>query len=256
MFKYRRYNIILIFSLLAVFLIVAFVTMSYRAKSLAKEAQNPKNYYFVVTGEKTICKIDSVTNQIVGRINLKGTPEDMKISPDGKTLVVVVSNDKNEDDNGFVLFYNIKDNKLMKKLQIGKHPSRVAFVPNKNYIMITNTKDNNMSLIDAENYTVLQPIPTGRRPRGICLSNDGKYCYIANTGEDTIMAVDMDSFKNIKKIRVGRYPTDISINKDSGNIMVTLSKEKAVALINPHSLDIEKVDLMDTPKSIYSSNVH
>lgn len=251
MFKYKHHKILLALSLLVVFLIVVFVTVGYRAKSLAKEAQNPRSYYFVVTGEKTICKMDTVTNQIVSKINVEGTPEDMKISSDGKTLVVVVSNIKDEDNNGFVLFYNIKDNKLIKKLEIGKHPSRIAFVPNKNYIMITNTKSNDISLIDVENYTVLQPISVGRRPKGLCLSADGRYCYVANTGEDTITVVDMNNFKNIKKIRVGRYPVDISLNKDSGNIMVTLSREKAVALINPHTEDIEKVDLADEPKNIY-----
>ncbi|MHC6180524.1 YncE family protein [Clostridium sp. JNZ X4-2] len=251
MLKYKPYKILLALSLLAVFLIVVFITVGYRTKSLAKEAQDPRSYYFVVIGKKTICKIDTVTNQIVSKINVEGTPEDMKTSSDGKTLVVVVSNIKDEDNNGFVLFYNIKDNKLIKKLEIGKHPSRIAFVPNKNYIMITNAKSNDISLIDAENYTVLQPIPVGRRPKGVCMSADGRYCYVANTGEDTITAVDMNNFKSIKKIRVGRYPVDISLNKDSGNIMVTLSREKAIALINPHTEDIEKIDLADEPKNIY-----
>lgn len=226
MVKYKRNSIILVLSLLTVFLTVVFATMGYRAKSLAKEAQNSKNCYFVITGKKTICKIDSVTNQIVSRINVEGIPEDVKISPDGKTLAVVVLNADDEDKNGFILFYNIKDNKLIKKLEVGKHPSRISFVGNKNYIMVTNTKDNNISLIDAENYTLLQPISSGRRPIGLCLSADGKYCYVANTGEDTITVVNTENFKNTEKMRVGRYPTDISLNKVNGNIMVTLSREK------------------------------
>ncbi len=250
MSKCKRNNVILALSLLIVFLIGAFTTMGYRAKSLAKETRDPRNYYFVITGEKTICKIDSVTNQIVSRINVEGRPEDIRVSPDGKTLAVVVLNIKDEDDNGFILFYNVQNDKLVKKLQIGRHPSRIAFVPNRNYIMVTNTKDNDISLIDSENYIVLQPISTGRRPKALCLSADGKCCYVANTGEDTITVVDMENFKKVKKLRVGRYPTDISLNKDSGNIMVTLSKEKAVALVNPRRSGIEKVNLADIPKNI------
>ena len=246
----RWFKVFFILFLVVLFLSSGFIIMQYKSNSMAKDLQEYRSYYFVITGDKTICKIDTVTNQIVSKINVEGKAEDIQISPDGKILVVVASNDKDEDGTGFVLFYEIKDDKLLKKLEVGKHPSKIGFTPDKKYALIANKESNDISLIDFQNYTVLQSIDVGRKPKNFCISYDGRYCYVANTGEDTLSVVDMRSFKSIKKIRVGRYPTDILLNKDNGNIMVTLSKEKSVALINPHTEDIQKVSLHNSPTSI------
>lgn len=250
MLKHKLYRILFIFVLFILFLSGAFITMEYRARSLAKDVGDSRSYYFIIGEKETIYKMDAVTNQIVNKIKVEGKPQDIKVSPDGSTLLVTVLNTKDEDDTGYILFYNAKNNKLIKKVQVGKHPSRIAVTSDKKYVMITNTESNNISVIDAENYTILQSISVGREPEGLCVSKNGNYSYVANTGEDTISVVDMNTFKSIKKIRVGRYPVDILMNKDSGNVMVTLSKEKAVALVNPHTEDIEKVDLHNKPGAI------
>lgn len=250
MIKHKLHRVLFILVLLILFFIGAFITMEYRTRSLAKDANNSRNYYFVIGGKDTIYKMDSVTNEIAGEIKVEGLPQDIKVSADGNTLLVVVLNAKDEDDKGYVLFYNIKDNKLIRKVQVGKHPYRVVFTSDKKYIMVSNTESNDLSLIDGKNYTVLQSISVGREPQGMCVSKDGNHCYVANTGEDTISILDMTIFKSIKKIRVGRYPTDISINKENGNVMVTLSKEKAVALVNPRTEDIQKVSLNNSPTGI------
>ncbi|APM38175.1 YncE family protein [Clostridium kluyveri] len=250
MLKHKLYRVLFILVLFILFFSGAFITMEYRARSLAKDVNDSRSYYFIIGGKDTIYKMDSVTNEIVNEIKVEGSPQDIKVSADGNTLLVVVLNAKDEDDKGYILFYNIKDNKLVKKVQVGKHPGRVVFTPNKKYIMVSNTGSNDISLIDGKNYTILQSIEVGREPQGFCISKDGEYCYVANTGEDTVSILDMTIFKSIKKIRVGRYPTDISINKDNGNVMVTLSKEKSVALINPRTEDIQKVSLNNSPTGI------
>lgn len=250
MARYKLFRFLFIMALFIVFFAGAFITMEYTASSLAKDSNDSRSYYFVIGGKDTIYKIDSTTNEIVNEIKVEGKPQDIKISKDGNTLVVVVLNDKNEDDKGYILFYNIKNDKLIRKIQVGEHPSKVAFTSNRKYIMVSNTGSNDMSLIDAKNYTILQSIPVGREPEGFCISEDNNYCYVANTGEDTITVLDMNIFKSIKKIRVGRYPTDISINKDNGTVMVTLSKEKSVALINPSTEDIQKLGLYKNPIGI------
>ncbi|WP_368488610.1 YncE family protein [Clostridium sp. BJN0013] len=250
MIKHKLYRVSFILVLFILFFSGAFITMEYRTRSLAKDANDSRSYYFIIGGKDTIYKMDSVTNQIVNEIKVEGQPQDIKVSADGSTLVVIVLNAKDENDEGYILFYNIKDSKFIRKIQVGKHPSRVAFTTNKKYIMVSNTESNNISLIDGKNYTILQSIAVGREPQGFCISKDGNYCYVANTGEDTVSVLDMTIFKSIKKIRVGRYPTDILLNKDNGNIMVTLSKEKSVALINPHTEDIQKVSLHNSPTSI------
>ncbi|WP_406541505.1 cytochrome D1 domain-containing protein [Clostridium ljungdahlii] len=248
----KWFKVFFILFLVVLFLSSGFIIMQYKSSSMAKDLEEYRSYYFVITGNKTICKIDTVTNQIISKINVDGKPEDIQISPDGKILVVVASNSKDEDGTGFLLFYQIKDDKLLKKLEVGKHPSKISFTPDKKYALVANKESNDISLIDFQNYTILQSIAVGRKPKNFCISYDGRYCYVANTGEDTLSVVDMRSFKSIKKIRVGRYPTDVTIDKANGNVMVTLSREKAVALVNPNTENIEKVDLDDKPTKIYN----
>lgn len=248
---HKWFKVFFILFLIILFLTSIFIVMQYRSNSMAKDLEE-RSYYFVITGDKTICKIDTVTNQVVSKINVEGKPEDIQISPDGKVLVVVALNPKDEDETGFLLFYAIKDDKLLKKLEVGKHPSKILFIQNKKYALVANKESNDLSLIDCQNYTILQSISVGRKPKGLCISCDNRYCYVANTGEDTLSVVDMKNFRSVKKIRVGRYPTDLAVDKVNGNVMVTLSREKVVAIVNPSTENIEKVDLEDKPERIYN----
>lgn len=77
--------------------------------------------------------MDSVTNEIVNEIKVEGSPQDIKVSADGNTLLVVVLNAKDEDDKGYILFYNIKDNKLVKKFRLVNIQVELYLLPTKIY---------------------------------------------------------------------------------------------------------------------------
>lgn len=248
MLKNRWYKFLIV-SFFVSFFCSGFAVMQYKAKAPAIEGEKSNSFYFVASENGIISKVDGTINKIIGKIHIEGNPEDIKVSEDGSILGVTLS--KGEKENGFILFYNIKNNQLLKKIEVGKKPSSIEFTPNNRYALVTNTESNSISVIDTENYTVLQSIPTGKGPKGFCISKNGNYGYVANTKDNTVAVIDILNSRTIKKIKVGKHPIDTAVTYDGKSMFVTLDKEKAIAKVDLVTEKVRKIELEGEPTSMY-----
>ncbi|MBU5313504.1 YncE family protein [Tissierella carlieri] len=74
----------------------------------------------------------------------------------------------------------------MKEVEVGSHPAHIVFTEDGEYVLVTNYQDNNISIIDAKTYKLINNLATGKDPHGFRISSDSKYAYVANLGEDTV----------------------------------------------------------------------
>lgn len=223
------------------------------------KVEQKASYYYTANEGGSISKIDAATNKVLETIKVDGAPHNVQVSPDGKivasTSAVMMERGKTEHGsmsmNGSALFYDVETNKLVKKVEVGKHPAHVVFTSDGKYVLVTNNEDNNVSVIDAKGYAVVGKISTGNGPHGFRISKDSKYAYVANMGEDTVSVLDIASFKEVRKIKVGKTPVTTGITSDGKTLAVTINSENALSIIDLATDKIEKVPVGVGPAQVY-----
>ena len=66
-------------------------------------------------------------------------------------------------------------------------------------VYVSNEKDNTISVIDGESFTVVDNFKVGQRPRGITLTKDGRYLLVCASDDDTVQVVDRQSKRVVEK---------------------------------------------------------
>jgi YVTN family beta-propeller protein len=71
---------------------------------------------------KSLLNLDYNNYEMIGYIDIDGTPQGLEISNDGKYLFVT------DTFNNSVKIYNTDDNELIKAIKVGKEPTTIIFV--------------------------------------------------------------------------------------------------------------------------------
>lgn len=227
-----------------------------------KSAEEITHFYYTANESGSISKIDATTNEVIDTIkDTEGAPHNVQVSPDGKivgyTLAAKMTENQSKDKNmgmnmnGFVVFYDTDIGKLIKKVEVGKHPAHIVFTEDGKYVLVTNNEDNNVSVIDAKTYNVNGTIPVGKGPHGFRISKDSKFAYVANMGEDTISVVDINNSKEVRKITVGKTPVTTGITSDGKTLVATVNDENALAIIDLSTDKVDKVPVGKGPAQVY-----
>ncbi|WP_297421453.1 YncE family protein [Clostridium sp.] len=222
------------------------------------------HFYYTANESGSVSKVDATTNEVVDTIKeADGAPHNVQVSPDGKvvayTLAAKMTENQSEDKNmgmnmnmnGFAVFYDTDTGKLIKKVEVGKHPAHIVFTEDGKFVLVTNNEDNNVSVIDAKNYNIVNTIAVGKGPHGFRISKDSKYAYVANMGEDTISVVDINNNKEVRKITVGKTPVATGITSDGKTLVSTVNGENSLAIIDLSTDKVEKVAVGKGPAQVY-----
>jgi 40-residue YVTN family beta-propeller repeat len=216
-------------------------------------------YYYSANEGGSLSKIDASTNKVLETIKADGSAHNVQVSPDGKivaaTSAVMMEKGKTEHGtmsmNGSALFYDVETNKLIKKVEVGKHPAHVVYTSDGKYALVTNNEDNNVSVIDTKDYNVVGKISTGNGPHGFRISKDSRFAYVANMNEDTVSILDIASFKELKKIKVGKTPVTTGITNDGKTLVVTVNGENTLAIVDLATDKVEKIPAGVGPAQVY-----
>ncbi|MFW2488055.1 cytochrome D1 domain-containing protein [Clostridium chromiireducens] len=218
------------------------------------------DFYYTANESGSISKIDASTNEVVDTITeAEGSPHNIQVSPDGKvvgyTLAAKMQEGQTEHGsmsmNGFAVFYEVDTDKLIKKVGVGEHPAHLVFTEDGKYILVTNSENNNVSVIDAKTYEVTGAATVGEGPHGFRISKDSKFAYVANMGEDTISVVDIENNKEVRKIKVGKTPVTTGITSDGKTLVATVNGENTLAIIDLATYNVEKVSVGKGPAQVY-----
>lgn len=229
--------------------------------TVKEERISEEKFFYTANEGGTISKINVKDNKVAATLKADGIVHNIQISPDGKVVAatLVPNPEGGHGDHGghemetpgSVLFYDVHTNKLLKKVEVGKHPAHVVFTNDGKYVLVTNNEDNTATVIEANSYKVETTIATGKGPHGFRISADSKLAYIANMAEDTISVINLDSMKEEKKIKVGEAPVTTGITKDGKTLAVTLYTENALAIIDIETNEMVKVKVGAGPAQVY-----
>ncbi len=127
--------------------------------------------------------------------------------------------------------------RLDRELPVGVNPMAVAASPTLNEVYVVNSGApggaGSVSVIDAENNSVVGNIQVHRRPVSIDLDTAGERAYVANAGSNTISVIDLKARREIAAIGAGEEPVQARPSPDGKTVVVPNRRGNSVSLVDP-----------------------
>jgi YVTN family beta-propeller protein len=171
--------------------------------------------YFIATCEFSgrIIKVDTAAMKVVDTANLPKInkmgpmPQDIKISPDGKTFYIA--------DMSSNVVWIMKADSFGKftKLATGYGTHGLYVTRDSKNLLITNREEGSVSVMRFSDNTLTAKwkIPGGGSPDMGNISADGKHFWVSGRYNDVVYVFDIDQGKWIKTIKVGDEPHGLTI---------------------------------------------
>jgi YVTN family beta-propeller protein len=226
---------------------------------------------FVFTANElgnSISRIDLAT----GKVETTSVPisaHNVQVTSDGKLLLVVGANADHEDmtaggapegmdmdTKGSMLVFTASDvpSGPIATVEVGMHPAHVVADREGRYAYVTNSGDNDVTVVDINSGKVTGTIPTGAYPHGQRLSPNGQELYVANVEDGSVSVLDPVRHTELARIPVGSAPVQVGFTPDGMRAYVSLRDENKVAVIDTATRRvIAKVDVGKGPIQVYAT---
>jgi YVTN family beta-propeller protein len=173
---------------------------------------SPDGRYFIASCEFSgdLVKVDVEKQQVIGQLHLPGRhamPQDVKISPDGKTWYVADM----QTSGVWILDGDTFTMPTFLATGAGAHGLYVS--RDSKYLYITNRGEGSVSLLDFATRTLVAKwrLPGGGSPDMGGLSADGKVLWLTGRYNNEVYAIDTTDGHLIARIKVGLQPHGLCV---------------------------------------------
>ena len=161
-----------------------------------------------------VIKVDVASQSVVGSLKLRsgGMPQDVKLSPDGKTFYVA------DQVAGGVYLIDAASFKVDDFLPTGKGAHGLYVSRDSKVLYVSNRREGSVSLVNLAKQKVADTwrIPGGGSPDMGGLSADGKVLWLAGRYNAVVYAIDAGDGHLLAKIPVGRGPHGLCVYPQPG----------------------------------------
>lgn len=237
---------------------------------------NPSTELLYVSNESHQLMILDTTqqNSWVGAISFNGVITDLKLTNDGKYILVAVMGNsprvnvvdafKNKivknidvlkrpqaitasrDETklfvatgtsyyGSVMAFDLASGEPITKIEVGNNPIAIEASPVKDEIYVANYNSGTITVIDTGTLTVTNTIRTGVQPTCMAVSKDGSKLYVTLSGSNAVGVIDISQYKMVSTVQVEKNPMGIAISPDGKKVYVSNNKSGTVSVIDTRS---------------------
>ncbi len=195
-----------------------------------------KTAFVCLSLKNSLALVDLESDKVIREIAVGVAPYDVVVSPNGH--IAYVSNwggrppgktDRTADSygtpvlvdkrgaalSGTVSIINLRDNRELREIATGLHPSGLALSTDGRTLFVANANSDTISVIDTETLRVTDTIsvrpdpslPFGSQPNALALSQDGRTLYVANGGNNAIAVVSLRGESRTNSLVTGFIPT-------------------------------------------------
>jgi YVTN family beta-propeller protein len=210
---------------------------SYLSGALGMRPLIDLNSYFILVMNKdnTIAVIDPITGvkgitKLYAQINLKQPGADWTKTGDEKRLFVTMPR------ADAVAVVNTDTFKVIRNVDAGKTPMRIARQPDGRYLWVGNNaetaSESGVTVIDIDKLTVAEFIPTGKGHHEIAFSDDSRTAFVSNRADGSVTVIDINRLKKIKDIDTGPLPISIAYSNLSQSLYVADGDKGEISVID------------------------
>jgi YVTN family beta-propeller protein len=165
------------------------------------------------------------TPSVRAAINVCLNPEDIAILPDSSKAFVSCST------SGQVAAIDLKADKLLALLDVGKSPVSLALKPDGGELMTFNFGADSISIIETTPNEVLGSYLIGSQPSRGVVALDNARLYVSNFGGNNVAVYDIDSGKVVATLPVGTHPDGLVLSQSQNYLLVLCSESGDVWII-------------------------
>jgi YVTN family beta-propeller protein len=126
--------------------------------------------------------------------------------------------------SGTVTVLDAVNLRLDREIRVGVNPVAVRASPTRNEVYVVNAGAEpglgSVSVINAENNSVVATIPVLRAPVSIEVGSSGKLAWVANSGSNSISILDLATRQEIARIGTGKEPVEARLSPDEKTLVV------------------------------------
>ncbi len=200
------------------------------------------NSYYILTlnNDATIGVIDPIKgvagySQLYAMIALTRPGEDWVYSRDEKTLFVTMPK------AGQVAVIDTESFKVLKNIDAGSSPFRIALQPDGKYLWIGNNAEgasSGVTVLDATSGKLAAWLPTGAGHHELAFSDDSSHAFVSNRDSGTVSIIDIQRLKKIKDIKTGDKPVSIAFSRLSKTLYVANEGDGSVTVIGSPNFEV------------------
>ncbi|MCK5117634.1 MAG: YncE family protein [Candidatus Aegiribacteria sp.] len=116
-------------------------------------------------------------------------------------------------------------------LDVGSNPWGICSLPTSDFVYVTNSGDNSVSIIRTSDNSVTAAVTVGDTPYGICALPSGEYVYVTNWGSDDVSVIRTSDNTVVTTVEVGSRPLGICTLPSGGYVYVTNRYDNNVYVI-------------------------
>ena len=174
--------------------------------------------------------VDVATQKLQRVIRGVSDPEQLAVSPDGRTLYVA------SEDSGFAVVLDVASGKKVASIKMGGDPEGVGVTSKGGRrAWVTSEDDDEICVIDAVQMRLIKNVKVGKRPRSIIFSPDESVGYAPGETDGTISFIDTKSLTVTDTIHLASdqaRPMDTAMSADGQRLYVTTGRGRTVVAID------------------------
>ena len=202
------------------------------------------------TSNPTPTPLSSI-NTVIATISPFGWPCDVAVSPNGLYAYVANIGDSS------VSVISTTENKIIEKINVGRHPSAVDVSPNGVYAYVACDRyysnydfhNGSVYVINTATNEVTTTIPIGYNSNDVVVSPNSKYIYVANSGDGSVYVINAATNTVMTIILVGSNINDLAVSSNGAYIYVV--GDGLVSVIDTTAnMVIAAVPVGDSPSAV------
>lgn len=213
----------------------------------AASAAPPTGYRVYVTNERagTLSVIDGPSRKVVATVQLGKRPRGLKLSGDGKTLLVAMSGspiagpgvdesklpppDKAADGIGVVDLATLQLTRVIRGVS---DPEQLAVSRDGKKLFIASEDTGTAIIVDATDGHTVASLAVGGEPEGMTTSPDGKVVYVTSEADHRVSVIEVASSRIIRQMDVGARPRFSAFSRDGKRAYVSCENDSSISVVD------------------------
>jgi len=134
----------------------------------------------------------------------------------------------------------------LETVAVGDNPYGICSLPSGDFVYVTNSDDDNVSVIRTSDNSVVATVAVGDFPFGICSLSSGDYVYVTNTSDDNVSVIRTSDNTVVATVPVGYIPRAICSLPSGDCVYVTNLLDDNVSVIGFEVLEVTLPDSATT----------
>ena len=191
--------------------------------------QRQGRVYVALSGDDAIELVDVLSGEPINRLRLNtgDRPQELALTPDGKTLLVA-----NKGTNT-VSFVDPVSLVQLNRIDVGREPNSVSIHPNGMRAFVFNALSNTVSVIDIPNKAIITTITTDPAPLRGQFNRAGNKLYVIHEWSTYLTAIDPSGLSVLKRYPVRMGMVSIKVDLQTDLVYMGRRRDTAVEVYDP-----------------------